>query len=76
MAGRLIAGSDIRGCLRRVTAPHGIAAKSNEIRAFVPLLADIADEHLRGAVVTMDALHVPSAVTPPTSSSSATRTTW
>ena len=57
MAGSLIAGSDIRGYLRRVTAVREISAKSNEIPAFAPLLADIDDEHLRGAVVTMDALH-------------------
>jgi predicted transposase YbfD/YdcC len=57
MAGSLIAGSDIRGYLRRVTAAREISAKSNEIPAFAPLLADIDDEHLRGAVVTMDALH-------------------
>jgi len=57
MAGSLIAGSDIRGYLRRVTAAREIAAKSSEIPAFAPLLADIDDEHLRGAVVTMDALH-------------------
>src|SRR5215469_2347564 len=57
MAGSLIAGSDIRGYLRRVTAAREISAKSNKIPAFAPLLADIDDEHLRGAVVTMDALH-------------------
>jgi hypothetical protein len=49
MAGSLIAGSDIRGRPRRVTAAREISAKSNEIPAFAPLLADI-DEHLRGAV--------------------------
>jgi len=82
MAGSLIAGSDIRGYLRRVTAVREISAKSNEIPAksneipaFAPLLADIDDEHLRGAVVTMDALHAQRdhAAYP---SSSATRTTW
>jgi hypothetical protein len=50
MAGSLIAGSDIRGRPRRVTAAREISAKSNEIPAFAPLLADIDDEHLRGAV--------------------------
>jgi len=39
MAGSLIAGSDIRGYLRRVTAVREIAAKSSEIPAFAPLLA-------------------------------------
>ena len=57
MAGSLIAGSDIRGYLRRVTAAREISAKSIEIPAFAPLLAGIDDGHLRGAVMTMDALH-------------------
>jgi hypothetical protein len=47
MAGSLIAGSDIRGYLRRVTAAREISAKSNEIPAFAPLLAGIDDEHPR-----------------------------
>lgn len=38
-------------------AARQIAAKSNEIPAFAPLLNDIDDDQLRDAVVTMDALH-------------------
>ena len=38
-------------------AARQIDAKSNEIPAFAPLLDDIADTDLTGAVVTMDALH-------------------
>jgi predicted transposase YbfD/YdcC len=38
-------------------AARKIDAKSNEIPAFAPLLDDIADADLTGAVVTMDALH-------------------
>ena len=38
-------------------ATREIDAKSNGIPAFRPLLADIADNQVRGAVFTMDALH-------------------
>ena len=52
MAGSLIAGSDIRGYLRRVTAAREISAKSSEIPAFAPLLAVLAGlrDIVRGAL--------------------------
>jgi len=49
--------SAVRHHDRLTAAAREIAAKSNEIPAFAPLLADIDDGHLRGTVVTMDALH-------------------
>ncbi|WP_194927887.1 ISAs1 family transposase [Catenulispora pinisilvae] len=49
--------SAVRHHDRLTAAAREIAAKSNEIPAFAQLLADIDDDHLRGAVVTMDALH-------------------
>jgi hypothetical protein len=49
--------SAVRHHDRLTAAAREIPAKSSGIPAFAPLLAGIDDGHLRGAVVTMDALH-------------------